>query len=362
VTSKSGSPPVFIKNYAPSEWQEFAFADGDWYYATPAGRWLRVKVAGDLIDDAFKKKFQKQTLQSRSYFQSFFAEEFSHVFHMPENQSKTLKPYALIKPEDLLEKMFLSSVVDQSPSKADAGDLIGEHGPCSLFTWASFCRNEFTPSPALTSEIFEKNLLLYRRSFYFSSLLVLGGVLLGYGQKQLLQDLYLVGYLLDIGLIQEQESYRMMQACEFERRFPGQGIDWLKRQGVSEDEITKYKNHPHLSKTFTEERNKENFHFPGVMSILDKHHELSQAEGFPDHINHSGLSDLDCLLIWIDATLPFDNEDLEQFTSFTLKQWFQRSLQQKLAEKRPLLKIVDKIKCLSLEITSFSLPRSKEVA
>lgn len=177
-----------------------------------------------------------------------------------------------------------------------------------FFSFALSCYEEFCAQKELQSiRLNETDVNLFIKSFYSSSLSILFALSNGVFHYPMVKDIYNLSFCLDIGLCQKNYSFYVSQACNFENKFPGTGISWMKEQSASSEEIDVFFKHPVNSYKFFQENSILNF--PELAQTVLYQHELANGEGFPKGINHSQISGIESILILADAMVEIKDED-----------------------------------------------------
>ena len=175
LENKSWTPPVSgeLAPLSGEELSRWELAPGDIFLRTRAGKVLRLKRAGDVLEPAWRKRFvNSHALLWKSMVQTQRVAELVELFKTWE---QTADP---VDAEVAREKFF-----------ASVRDGLRPEGGLTLIDWAFTCHALFKPNAQLVEEFQNKHVVLYRRGLLVSALAVLLTMSCGYNDTHFLQDI-----------------------------------------------------------------------------------------------------------------------------------------------------------------------------
>lgn len=297
-----------IEGLHPLSSQEIArwpLAPGDIYFHHAAsGKTVRLKRAGDWLDSAWREKVRGS----------------SQLLWRP-----------IVKMPLILElgKLWMAWEKEADPEKAHEAwqvlrtriaEGLAPGGEISLLDWAFTCHLMFKPDQQLQQEMFQRHVVLHRRSLYVSALATFFAMECGYTDPTFLRETYLAGWLLDLGLLHDHFSYFTALACQMEKKHPGAGIAFLKEQGATAQDQELFHEHPRLGMIRAERDWIDHFRYPALLKSILHHHELTDGSGFPEGMPLSMISDWEALLILADHLVDYREDVLEEYASGGLVQ------------------------------------------
>jgi hypothetical protein len=121
-----------------------------------------------------------------------------------------------------------------------------------------------------------------------------------------LRDFYNTVFALDFGLLDDEEiSYQLLQACEFERNNPGKIQDFFNQAKIPLEIQNKFLQHPKLSMNKIQNWI-EYYAHPELIEVVGLHHEKQNGEGFPSGLYYSAISDFETWMMFCDNIVSFD--------------------------------------------------------
>lgn len=276
-----------------SRWE---LAPGDIFIISPAGKVLRLKRAGDVLELAWREHYA-QSHQLRI----LPLVNMDRVHALCELYKIWVEA---IDPEDVEVAAFkFMNAVKSGMSKS---------GGLTMLDWAFTCHSLFQPNAQLVEEFQAQHVVLYRRGLLVSSLAVLFSIACGYQDPVFLREIYQTAWYLDSGLIHESFTYWVALACQAERIRPGEGGKFLITQKVTEQEHALFFTHPRSSYERAQADVQKKFTFPELLLSVLHHHEKSDGSGFPEKSCLSVLSDWETLMVLADSLVDYREEVLEQ--------------------------------------------------
>lgn len=271
-------------------------APGDVYLKTESGRSLRLKRAGDFLEESWKAKFV--TSPNLLWTPAIDLKRVQELVQLYRAWAQALDP------DEILQKRESFIVALRAGLRPEGG--------LSLLDLAFVCYTLFPVDASLIAEYQAKHVVLYRRGLLVSALAVLMAVALGYEEPTFLRDVYHTGWLLDLGLSSDEFSYWVALACQAEKHRPGAGDQLLKDRNASDQELRLFLEHPRFgfdrARTLVEKK----FAFPELLTSILHHHEKSDGTGFPEGMTFSVLADWETLMVLADSMVDYREEMLEE--------------------------------------------------
>jgi hypothetical protein len=307
-----------------SHWK---IAPGDIFLKTPSGKHLRLKRAGDILEEAWKKKFGTTA-------------------------NLLWKPLINITAVENLKDLYQKWNLAEEPQEVDAQreefisslrSGMGPDGKMCMLDWAFTCYSLFPLEENIIQEFQAQHVVLYRRGLMVSSLAVLISIASGYEDPQFLKDIYLTGWLLDVGLLSEDFSYWVALACQAEKFSPGAGVILLKNKNAGSAEIELFLQHPRNGYNRVKEVFKSHYTFPELINSILHHHEKADGTGFPEGMTFSVMSDWQSLFVLADSMVDYQEEILENDLAQSFRELWD-FYQTKQIENLPVKVVLSKIK------------------
>lgn len=275
-----------------SQWK---IALGDIYLQTAAGKLIRLKRAGDCLEESWRNRFKDSVqLLYRPVMQIEKITELKNIF---QKWNEADDPVDV----ETYRESFVSGVRQS----------LRPEGAMKIIEWCFLCHDLFKPQENLIEEFQNKHVVLYRRGMMVSSMAVLLAIGCGYQDPVFLRDIYHTGWWLDAGLIHEDFSYWVALACQAERNRPGAGDQLLEENATSEKEKELFLQHPRYSFNRAQETVAGEFTYPDLLMSILRHHEKSDGTGFPEAMTLSVLSDWETLVMLADNLVDYREEVLE---------------------------------------------------
>lgn len=290
-------PPVeYLTPLDGEELSRWELAPGDIFIISPAGKILRLKRAGDVLEPKWR-------------------EHYSH--------SHQLRLLPLVNADRVrsLTEFYQTWERAQDPAEAElAADAfvdavksgMSKDGGLAMLDWAMTCHGLFEPDMKLIEEFQAQHVVLYRRGLLVSSLSVLFSLACGYRDPLFLREIYQAAWYLDAGLIDESFTYWVALACQAERMKPGEGGKFLIAQAASEKEHALFFTHPRRSYERAQTELQARLTFGELLLSVLHHHEKSDGSGFPEKSCLSVLSDWEALMVLADSLVDYREEILEK--------------------------------------------------
>lgn len=283
-------------------------AQGDIYFQHGAeGKLMLLKRAGDFLDQSWKVKWSKSSkLLIRQVVDSEVVTRIQTLF------KDWLDAPTAEQAEVALNKLSLH-----------CRDGLHDGGDISFMSWAHACYHIFSPSITIQDELSQCHEVLHQRAVYVSSLNVLFCLALGYNEPQFVREIYQIGWVMDIGLVNKNFTYWIALACQEEKQQPGNGIDFLRSRHASKAEEELFLSHPTLGYARLKQEWEAKMTFPALLNSVLHHHELADGSGFPAGINRSAMSDWESLVILADQLVDYRAAILKQYAQHALREIWQ---------------------------------------
>ena len=289
-------PADYLQPLSGVDLLRYELAPGDIFIISPAGKTLRLKRAGDVLEPEWRKHYARsQQLRIIPLVNLDRVKKLTGLFKRWSTEKG-------IEEQEILSQEFLETVRSG----------LGPTGGLSFLDWATTCYNLFTPDVDLVTEFQNQHIVLYRRGLLVSSLAVLFSMACGYKELSFLRDIYRVSWYLDAGLLDESFTYWVALACQVERSNPGEGGKYLVAQGAKENEHELFLTHPRRSFERAQVELAAKLEFPDLLLSVLHHHEKSDGSGFPEKLSRSLLSDWESLIVLADSLVEYREEFLEE--------------------------------------------------
>jgi hypothetical protein len=290
-------PPVdYLQPLSGVDLLRWELAPGDIFIISPAGKTLRLKRAGDVLEPAWRKHYARShQLKIIPLVNLDRVKKLSELFKRWQESKE-------IEEQDILGAEFQEAVRSG----------LGVAGGLSLLDWATTCYELMKPDSTLVEEFQNQHIVLYRRGLLVSSLAVLFSIACGYRELSFLRDIYRVAWHLDAGLIDESFTYWVALACQLERSNPGEGGKFLIAKEATEAEHELFFTHPRRGLERAQNSIAVEMNFPDLLLSILHHHEKSDGSGFPEKLNRSLLSDWESLIVLADNLVDYREEVLEK--------------------------------------------------
>ena len=154
--------------------------------------------------------------------------------------------------------------------------------------------------------------------------------------------MYTVALGIDYGLVLGSFSTFIIEACEYERTHPGEGLKYLEEKNVKKDVIESFRDHPYFSLNYLETQNNIVTH-PEMLNIVKYHHELVDGSGFPQGFAYSCLSPWDVMLSFVDNLIPYKEMILTSHDGNQLLKKYILEINEKMFQL-PVYKIMNRFK------------------
>ena len=298
----------------------------------PAGRrFFLVLRAGDYIDQEFLEKYQDRGVES------FFALEIANQECIKKYNdlwsslaSKKLEHQRI----EFKEQLFLNLCQDYWKEGASQDFL----------SFVISCNQTFSNIETIViNEIQSTSHILYSRALLSSAHGLIGAMANGLHEFNFLQDIYNLCFLLDYGLVTNNFTYALLQACEFERNNPASNKETLKKILNDPGDRDFFFDHPHVSAELAQSF-EDKFNYPELIESIRLHHEKVDGSGFPDGIHYSAISSWDAILHYADFSSPFEETIFKRADgNKILKESLLKIINDKRYELLPVLKISQNI-------------------
>ncbi len=247
--------------------------------------------AGDFIDQSFISKYQDKglnTIHRLKLADDIIINEYKNIF----------KEMLFSKNQDSLftlrDKIFIAISQDF---------LIKQNKSFLNYTIACYECCFLLPHEII--ELYHsRSMVLYTRAILSSAISTLVLLANGHVDFVFIKEFYNTAFTIDIGLLLKgQTSYHLIKACEVERNNPGEGLEYLKRNSLSDQKI--FNEHPLKGYERLMEYS-ELFIYPEIIENIKYHHEKFDGSGFPEGYYYSVLSETETMLTFCDYIVPFE--------------------------------------------------------
>lgn len=291
---------IIFEDLEPINWDEFEsrlLSPGEVFFIPRKGaKEVRLLKVGDLIDNVFLGKYSQ--VQEKIYIrkikddsESLFKEFIGDAIH--HNRKERLER----------KESFIKSFFNEIWLESDQENF--EHYIYTCFnTFSSFERS-------ILFEIEESNQLLFKRAMTIGALGVFFAHCMDCNDYFFMKELYNSLFCLDVGLIYPKANYHILQALQKERVLPGAGIKYLKEANVSDQTISQYIEHSHLSIEVIEKTWDLTFSDDKIYNIVKLHHENPDGLGFPHNINAKQMFHWEEIGYFLDQWIPFDKDCMD---------------------------------------------------
>lgn len=270
--------------------------DGHLYLRTKDGKRFYLMKPGVMIDASFVKKHASvgSTFDYISVVDQKVVDRFSKLF-------RELKYLQYEK--DLREKSLEIVLAFQ---EAFTG------GNTHFLSFSMACFNEFNGiGKENVLRMHETDLHLFRKALYSSAFSVMIALCNDFYHYPMIRDFYNLTLTLDIGLCDANYSYFVAEACNNENQNPGSGIEWMRTQNATQQEMEVFLKHPTRSHEFLK-ANPNLLAFKELAEVALYQHELSSGAGFPRGIPKGQVSSWEAVVILADSLVEIkDYYDFE---------------------------------------------------
>lgn len=279
--------------------------DGNLYLSNKEGRKFFLMQPGMFIDEEFIKKHAQ--LNSVFDFESVVDQKIIESF------AKSLK-----------ELRYLQFEKDLRFKTAEIVSLFNDvfSSNAHFLSFALVCYQEFSLVPKEhLSRMHSLDMHLFRKSIYSAAYSVIIALANDFYHYTMIRDFYNLTLTLDIGLCDSSYSYYVARACNQENQVPGTGLEWMKEQKASVQEVNVFFNHPKKSYEFIKSLNI--LAYPELSEITLYQHELSRGKGFPRGISKGQVSSWEAVVILADSlveiqdSFQFEKEVVNHLLHFT---------------------------------------------
>ena len=283
-------PNEFIK-LPIKDFSQKKICDGHLYLSNPTGRKFYLMKPGILIDEEFIKKYAK----TNSVFD--FA---------PLADEKIISEYITLFHE-------LRYLQFERDLRAKAKEIVtkcsrafSSHEHFLNFSLAAFREFSHLPEEAIL-KMHETDMNLFRKAFYSAAFSIVIALSNDFYHYPILKDFYNLTLGLDFGLCDKSYSYYVAQACNQENLFPGSGLDWLKENKATKEEIEIYLTHPQKSYDFFLLHSDILSHSE-LREVALYQHELSSGQGFPRGLPKGQVSGWEAIVILADSMVEIQDD------------------------------------------------------
>lgn len=315
------------------ELASWKLAPGDIFLQLKNGRVMRLKRAGDLLDQPFVEKFGNK----------------GGLLYLNRVHLKRVGDIAAYWEhiQDLNDPEQLASALDSFCDVVRAG--LHSEGGLNLIDWSFACYQMFRVPDQIQSGLLETHQVLHYRALYISALSVLFAFGCGYRDPTFIRELYQTAWLMDGGFVSPNFTYWTALACQVEKETPGAGLEFLKSNKASEKEQQLFVQHPELGHQLAVDNFGKQFKHPALFDIISRHHELADGRGFPAGLTISVLSDWEAILILADQLIDYREEVIEGYANEGLRgPW--EALRRLPMRDLPIQRIIRKISLWSLNL------------
>jgi hypothetical protein len=289
--------------------------------------------AGQLIDKNHLKKYQDSNLVLDVCTDQDKYEEYVSLF-------SDLKNKKFEKDQRELAKKILKAVFEDWKKEQT-----------HLLTFATACFDSFNTLPREELvKIDNTDLRLFKKAIYASAIAVVAAISNDYFEFNLIKDLYLVTFVLDVGLCDTNYSYHIAMAVDEESKLAGAGIDYLKTVHASEKEHELFLKHPEKSHDLIESL-AFNMSYPELSEIVLYQHETTQGSGFPRGVTKREISTWDAVCLYADGVVMMSS--LSEFEKSPLRYLLEKSFEKQ--DHLPIKKVFLRIKNAISYFDNYSL-------
>lgn len=304
--------------------------------------------AGDVIDFEFIQKYQAKGIQSFKAYEVIDRDTIQiFINHFVKLKQAKFKQ----DQREVVEKFYLDYV----------SILQSNQSSSSYLSFISACFNTFYKlGDQSIYRLQSASTTLLQRAMVCASQAIVIAMANGFYDPLVLEDLFNICFLLDIGLADTELNYVVVKACEAERNQPGTGQSVIENSARSEKDLEIFLQHPYLSMEYASKL-REKFNYPEMIEIIRFHHEKQNGMGFPAGICYSSIAPWEALVSLADnmtefAEWIFVKGDGKKFTVDVLD-----NVQKQVAsESLPIRKVVRKLD-LILKWANDRLASSKNV-
>lgn len=266
------------------ELQNYLISPGDVFFTFKSGKSIKLLRAGSPVDP----------IKMKRYLSSPGLVSFEKIINS-ENVARTQELWLGLRNEKEFQKVplirnkilyWFKKVYWDGSLKGSLLDLvnIGEQVFYSL-------------PPQIESVIKTKCFELFTRGALMGTLGATLCLAMGYVEFPFLRDFYHLCMLLDLRL-HEKMSFSLYEAMEKGRVDYQEGINYLENLALPL-ETQLYKGHEQISGKIS-----KLFADPSVANLITRHHERIDGTGFPKRLSEEEMSDVECVLVFLDALLP----------------------------------------------------------
>ncbi|HAZ13784.1 MAG: hypothetical protein A2X86_19700 [Bdellovibrionales bacterium GWA2_49_15] len=267
-----------------SELQNYLISPGDVFFTFKTGKVVKLLRAGSPVDPARMKRY----LSSAG---SLSIEKVTDPVNVARSQELWLglrneKDFLKVPGMRLKILQWFKKVYWDGTENGSLLDLvnIGE-------------RVFYGLPPQIESVMKSKCFDLFTRGALMGSLGATLCLALGYVEFSFLRDFYHTCMLLDMKL-HEKMSFSLHEAMEKGRQDYEEGLQYLEGLGLPL-ETQLYQDHEQMHENIS-----NLFSDYNVALLIARHHERVDGTGFPGRLSEGEMSDVECLLLFLDALLP----------------------------------------------------------
>lgn len=276
------------------ELSKFKVVPGHIFLNMKNSRPILLLKAGDPVMQEFVSKYSAKQGLNFSMLAVVNLKEINQII-VQFDGLKSDDPAELLKTRDILLEWFYLNYWSDSKE-------------CSLLDIIYCCSKVFLRiEDSVLKKIQNVSMMFYTRSLRLASFSVFVALSLGYLDFSLLSDLFHVSMLLDFGLVGGELDYFITQACEKERVNPGDGLNYLDDldfNGKNVD-IDFFYSHPLKGKELVQENYGDVFFDKKITSVISRHHEYGEKNGFPLKLKLNEISDFEKIPLFLDGATPF---------------------------------------------------------
>ena len=294
------------------------------------------------------------------------AGEFIEKKDLEKYKSKNLLVIKRVIDQDQYQiylKMFsdLKDMIFEKDQRQQAKEILssvhhewqGNESHLLTFALAAFYSFNSLPDEEL-QKINETDLRLLKKSTYAGAICLLTAMSNGFYSFDILKDLYLVSFAMDIGLNGKDYTYHVSKAVDVEAEKHGRGREYLNSVKASQKEKNLFINHPEKGHAALQSL-VHLFTYPELIEIILYQHETSDGKGFPRGITKREVSTWDAICLYADSVVLLS--EIEKIETNTLS--YLLSLSPAKQESLPVKRVFLKLKSM---MTYFSNKDGESIA
>lgn len=316
-----------LKEISLKELELVKVSPGPLYLKSKSNKLFLLKRPGEHIDSSFIEKYSSKGIEKLHIYK--ITSQSNQIILLLEEIKKAVLP---LDKEKAVAK-FIEYIKDHywEDSKSNLLDITVA---CGEVFWRF--------DNALIDKIHNLSLIVFSRANLVASLSVILNMCLGYKSFEFLSDVYHAAFLLDYGLLNSKFDYHMALACDYERKKPTSGVQYLAKNLNTQEHLKTFLQHPNVGKELIEKDYNSLFFNKDIVRIITKHHENSYGSGFPRGIGQTELSDWEASIIVFDHIIAFDEFIYQRKDEQGLKELFRKLDDEDISKKLPVRRLTQR--------------------